>query len=74
MADLKKLGALVKKHGVQYIDLKFSDLIGDWHHITIPVSSLKPDLFKVGVGVDGSTGRGSVGAGSLPGAGGPSPR
>ncbi len=55
MADLKKLRALVKKHGVQYIDLKFSDLIGDWHHITIPVSSLKPDLFKVGVGVDGSS-------------------
>jgi len=55
MAMLDKLARIIKDNSIEYIDLKFSDLIGDWHHITIPASSLAPDLFKVGVGVDGSS-------------------
>ena len=51
----EKLAKLVKQKKIEYIDLKFSDLIGSWHHITIPVKSLTDDLFKYGVGVDGSS-------------------
>ncbi len=51
----EKLKKLVKQKKIEYIDLKFSDLIGCWHHITIPVTSLKDELFKYGVGVDGSS-------------------
>ncbi|MCP4705755.1 MAG: hypothetical protein GY865_14240, partial [candidate division Zixibacteria bacterium] len=51
----EKLKKLVKQKKIEYIDLKFSDLIGGLHHITIPVKSLNDDLFKYGVGVDGSS-------------------
>jgi len=52
LTDLKKIS---KQNNIEYVDIKFSDLIGDWHHITIPVESLNQDLFKYGVGVDGSS-------------------
>jgi len=51
----EKLKKLVKQKKIEYIDLKFSDLIGGLHHITIPVTSLTDELFKYGVGVDGSS-------------------
>ena len=52
---LDRLRAMAKENQVELIDLKFSDLLGSWHHITIPVSALKADLFSNGVGVDGSS-------------------
>nr|MBN2276937.1 type I glutamate--ammonia ligase [candidate division Zixibacteria bacterium] len=55
MADLASLQKMAKERKVEYIDLKFSDLIGAWHHITIPIESLNEDLFRDGVGVDGSS-------------------
>ena len=53
--NLNKLTELATEKRVEYIDLKFSDLQGSWHHLTIPVSALTEDLFKNGVGVDGSS-------------------
>ncbi len=55
MPALDKLKRMIKENYVEYIDLKFCDLIGALHHITIPASSLKQELFKYGVGVDGSS-------------------
>jgi len=55
MASLAALQKLAKDKKIEYIDLKFSDLVGAWHHITIPIESLNADLFKDGVGVDGSS-------------------
>jgi len=55
MTSLEKLTNLAKRKNVEYVDLKFSDLLGDLHHITIPVKALKRDLFTNGVGVDGSS-------------------
>jgi len=52
---LAKLQQMAKKHRVEFVDLKISDLPGLWHHITVPVTSLNQDLFTVGVGVDGSS-------------------
>ncbi len=52
---LDGLKKLAKDKKVEYIDLKFCDLPGMWHHITVPISALTPDLFKSGVGVDGSS-------------------
>lgn len=52
LTDLKKLA---KTKNVEFIDLKFCDLPGAWHHLTIPFSSLTSTLFKNGVGVDGSS-------------------
>jgi len=50
MPTLATLRKMIKQQKIEYIDLKFCDLIGDWHHITIPAYSLKPELFKTGVG------------------------
>jgi len=50
--DLKKY-ARDKK--AEYIDLKFVNLPGSWHHITLPIANLDQKLFAHGVGVDGSS-------------------
>ena len=47
-----------KRHGVEYIDFKFLDLPGRWHHTGAPVSELTEDLFEDGIGFDGSSLRG----------------
>jgi len=52
---LDDLAGLVRQYKVEFIDLKFSDLQGAWHHLTIPVSALKDELFQTGVGIDGSS-------------------
>ena len=51
---LDRVKKLAKDNQVEFIDLKLCNLLGGWHHITLPVSSLNQQLFKVGVGVDGS--------------------
>jgi len=49
---------VAKSHGVQIVDLRFTDLFGMWQHFSIPVKGLKPDLFEEGIGFDGSSIRG----------------
>lgn len=53
--NLEQLKKYIAAKKAEYIDLKFSDLIGQWHHITIPVGSLDSQLLNNGVGVDGSS-------------------
>lgn len=56
----------VKEQGVQMIDLKFCDLWGRWHHLTVPASQFDHDLFAQGIGFDGSAvGLKSVKAGDM---------
>ena len=52
---LTQLKKMAKDNRVEFIDLKVTDLLGLWHHITLPVSALNADMFKNGVGVDGSS-------------------
>jgi glutamine synthetase len=52
---LKALQAMAKREKVEFIDIKFADLLGRWRHVTLPVESLKQKLFDHGVGVDGSS-------------------
>jgi glutamine synthetase len=47
-----------RERGVQIVDLRFTDLIGSWQHFSIPVSEMTEDLFKEGIGFDGSSIRG----------------
>ncbi len=49
---------LAKKHNVKAVDLKFIDLPGLWQHFTITMHELNEDLFKDGIGFDGSSIRG----------------
>ena len=54
------------EHGIQMVDLKFTDLWGRWHHLTVPSSQFTPRLMENGIGFDGSAvGLKSVKAGDM---------
>ncbi len=44
--------------GVQFVDLRFTDLPGSWQHFSTPVKELTEGLFEEGIGFDGSSIRG----------------
>ncbi|MFP4624163.1 MAG: type I glutamate--ammonia ligase, partial [Gemmatimonadota bacterium] len=49
----------VRRHmesaGVRMVDLKFIDLWGRWHHVTLPARQFTEDVMEAGVGFDGSS-------------------
>lgn len=45
----------IQEENIKFVDLKFIDLVGKWHHLTLPVSNVKHSLFEKGVGFDGSS-------------------
>ena len=45
----------IASQGIQVVDLKFCDLWGRWHHLTIPASQFEPKLMEDGIGFDGSS-------------------
>lgn len=49
---------LIKEKGVEFIDLKFTDLPGLLQHLTIPIKEFCEELFIEGIGFDGSSIRG----------------
>ena len=53
--DFAEASAFVSANGIRMVDLKFSDLWGRWHHVTISAQEFKPALMKAGVGFDGSS-------------------
>lgn len=44
-----------EQNNVEMVDLKFCDLFGRWHHLTIPVSQFDESVFTRGVAFDGSS-------------------
>lgn len=44
----------VRDRAIAMVDLKFCDLWGRWHHVTLPAKRLTSSLFDRGVGFDGS--------------------
>ena len=53
VADVLELGKQV-----DMVDMRFTDLPGQWQHFTIPVRLLTESLFEDGIGFDGSSIRG----------------
>jgi glutamine synthetase len=45
----------VDRQNIRMIDLKFSDLWGRWHHVTLSATEFEQDLMDSGVGFDGSS-------------------
>jgi glutamine synthetase len=45
----------VKDQHIEMVDFKVVDLIGRWHHVTIPVSQLSESTFTDGIGIDASS-------------------
>lgn len=53
--SIEEANALIHREGFRMVDLKFSDLWGRWHHVTIPASQLDDQIMRDGVGFDGSS-------------------
>ena len=47
--------AYVYDHAVAMVDLKYCDLWGRWHHVTLPAARFTDVLMERGVGFDGSS-------------------
>ena len=59
MADAKSVIKMAQDAGAEFIDVKFTGLLGDMQHLTYPVEAqLNEDFFTDGVGFDGSSVRG----------------
>lgn len=52
---IQEIIAFAKAEEVVAIDLKYTDLFGGWHHITIPKSQFTEEVFEQGVAFDGSS-------------------
>lgn len=53
--DFHSAESYVQQNAINSIDLKFTGLLGKWHHVTIAGTEFKPDLMTEGVGFDGSS-------------------
>ncbi len=53
--DLQQAQTYVREQHLRMIDLKFTDLAGRWHHVTVPASQLNAQLTRDGVGFDASS-------------------
>ncbi len=51
----ESLSELIEKEGVTFVDLRFTDLKGKEHHITLPVGAMDADFFQYGKMFDGSS-------------------
>ena len=54
----KDVVKLIESEGVQFVDFRFTDFPGQWHHTSAPAHTVDEDTFKDGVGFDGSSIRG----------------
>ncbi|MCJ7624468.1 MAG: glutamine synthetase [Anaerolineaceae bacterium] len=45
----------IKEQNIQMVDLKYADLLGRWHHVTISANNFDLNLMTSGVSFDGSS-------------------
>lgn len=50
-----KLFDLINQEAIEFVDMRFTDLFGKEHHITIPATAVDDELFEFGKGFDGSS-------------------
>ena len=56
--DAKTALKYAEDHGAKFLSLRFTDLIGAWHHLTFPIHELDEGKFEDGFGFDASSLRG----------------
>ncbi len=54
----KELLEWAKKEAVEFIDVRFTDILGMMHHFSMPLHAIDEEAFSIGVGLDGSSIRG----------------
>ncbi len=50
-----KFLGLLSANNVDFVDFRFSDIKGQWHHMSFPTSAVDKDLLKNGIYFDGSS-------------------
>src|SRR6185369_3450510 len=51
----KDVFALIKEHKVEFVDLRFADMLGKQHHVTFPMHAIDAATFEDGKMFDGSS-------------------
>lgn len=47
-----------KAENIEFVDARFTDILGTMHHFTMPLHAIDEDVFTFGIGFDGSSIRG----------------
>jgi glutamine synthetase len=55
MSDSKAILKRIKDENIEYVDLRFTDPRGKWHHVTMDSGIIDEDTFQDGVMFDGSS-------------------
>jgi glutamine synthetase len=53
--NVRRLAEKIRREAIEYLDVKFTDLLGEMRHVTLPAGRFTKDLFEKGIGVDGSS-------------------
>ena len=56
--DAKTALKYAEDHGARFVSVRFTDLVGAWHHLTFPIHELSESSFEDGFGFDASSLRG----------------
>ncbi len=54
----KNVTHFASDHEAKFVSVRFTDLLGSWHHLTYPIEMLTEDSFEDGFGFDASSLRG----------------
>ena len=55
MAGPKEFLTQLVSSNAQYVDFRFTDLSGAWHHMSMPISAVNENLIQEGIFFDGSS-------------------
>ncbi len=55
VSGVSKVLEMIQEHSVEYVDLRFTDPRGKWHHTAQHVSTMDEDAFRDGIMFDGSS-------------------
>jgi glutamine synthetase len=58
LGNVQHVMDLIRDNGIQVVDVKFSDLPGQWQHFSLPARDFDAEVFEEGLGFDGSSIRG----------------
>ena len=56
--SIKSVLKFAEDEKATYVNVRFTDLVGAWHHLTFPIEELSEKSFEEGFGFDGSSLRG----------------
>src|SRR5215204_6568009 len=50
--SVKSILKSAEDEGAAYVNVRFTDLVGAWHHLTFPIEELSERSFEEGFGID----------------------